>query len=109
MSMNGEVGFMYDYLHKLQHTFFEEPALPELQQEIDDLYGELKLRLSQDDRKKLLKLTDAYNALQDEIALASFVAGFRLSHGIMAELNEEPPYSFARAEEEAAIKAARNS
>lgn len=99
---------MYDYLHKLQHTFFTEPVLPELQQEIDDLYGELKLRLSQDERKKLLKLTDAYNALQDEISLASFVAGFRLSHGIMAELNTEPPYSFARAEEEAAIKAARN-
>ena len=99
---------MYDYLHKLQHTFFTEPAFPELQQEIDDLYGELKLRLSRDDRRKLLKLTDTYNALQDEISLASFVAGFRLSHGIMSELNAEPPYSFARAEEEAAIKATRS-
>lgn len=100
---------MYDYLHKLQHTFFEEPILPELQQEIDNLYGELKLRLSQDDRKKLLKLTDAYNALLDEISLASFVAGFQLSHGIMTELSTAPPYSFAKAEEDAAIKAARNS
>lgn len=100
---------MYDYLHKLQHTFFQEPDFPELQQKIDELYEELKLRLGQDDRKKLLKLTDAYNALQDEIALANFVAGFRVSHGIMDELNTEPPYSFARAEEEAAIKAARNS
>ena len=99
---------MYDYLHKLQHTFFNEPAFPELHQEIDKLYGELKLRLNQDDRKKLLKMTDTYNALQDEISLASFVAGFRVSHGIMDELNREPPYSFARAEEEAAIKAARN-
>lgn len=99
---------MYDYLHKLQHTFFTEPTFPELKQEIDEFYGELKLRLNQDDRKKLLKLTDAYNAIQDEIALASFVAGFRLSHGIMTELNTEPPYSFARAEEEAAIKSARN-
>lgn len=99
---------MYDYLHKLQHTFFQEPAFPELQQEIDELYGELKLRLGQDDRKKLLKLTDAYNALQDEIALANFVAGFRISHGIMDELNRESAYSFVRAEEEAAIKAARN-
>ena len=95
------------HAHKLQHTFFQEPNFSELQQEIDELYGELKLRLSQDDRKKLLKLTDAYNALQDEISLASFVAGFRLSHRIMAELDTEPPYSFARAEEEAAIKAAR--
>lgn len=99
---------MYDYLHKLQNTFFEAPALPELQQEIDDLYGDLKLQLSKNDRKKLLKLTDAYNALLDEISLASFITGFRLSHGIMAELNTEPLYSFARAEEEAAIKAARN-
>ena len=72
MSVNYEVTTMYDYLHKLQHTFFNEQTFPELQQEIDELYEELKLRLSQDDRKKLLKLTDAYNALQDEISLASF-------------------------------------
>lgn len=99
---------MYDYLHKLQHTFFKEPICHELQQAIDQLYEELKPRLSQDDRKKLLRLTDAYTALQDEVSLASFVAGFRLSHGIMSELNAEPPYSFARAEEEAAINAVRN-
>ena len=37
--------------------------------------------------------------LRDEISLASFAAGFRLAWGIIAELNTEPPYSFAEEEE----------
>ena len=37
--------------------------------------------------------------MSDEISLASFAAGFRLAWGIIAELNTEPPYSFAEEEE----------
>ena len=51
------------------------------------------------ERRKLLKLVDLEAELRDEVPLASFVAGFRLAWGIIAELNIEPPYSFAEEEE----------
>ena len=51
------------------------------------------------ERRKLLKLVDLEAELSDEISLASFAAGFRLAWGIIAELNTEPPYSFAEEEE----------
>ena len=52
-----------------------------------------------EERRKLLKLVDLEAELRDEISLASFAAGFRLAWGIIAELNAEPPYSFAEEEE----------
>ena len=39
------------------------------------------------------------HSAEEKISLASFAAGFRLAWGIIAELNMEPPYSFAEEEE----------
>ena len=90
---------MYEYMRGLHQQFFKEPEFPELRQELNELHQELTEDRPKDERRKLLKLVDLEAELRDEISLASFAAGFRLAWGIIAELNTEPPYSFAEEEE----------
>ena len=90
---------MYEYMRGLQRQFFKDPNFPELRQELNEFYQELTADRTKDERRKLLKLVDLEAELRDEISLASFAAGFRLAWGIIAELNMEPPYSFAEEEE----------
>ena len=90
---------MYEYMRGLHQQFFKEPEFPELRQELNELHQELTEDRPKDERRKLLKLVDLEAELRDEISLASFAAGFRLAWGIIAELNAEPPYSFAEEEE----------
>ena len=90
---------MYEYMRGLQRQFFKEPDFPELRQKIDEIHQALAEGKAKQERRKLLKLVDLEAELSDEISLASFAAGFRLAWGIIAELNAEPPYSFAEEEE----------
>ena len=90
---------MYEYMRGLQRQFFKDPNFPELRQELNEFYQELTADRTKDERRKLLKLVDLEAELRDEVYLASFAAGFRLAGGIIAELNTEPPYSFAEEEE----------
>ena len=90
---------MYEYMRGLQRQFFKEPYFPELRQEINEIHQALTEGKTNQERRKLLKLVDLEAELSDEIAHASFAAGFRLAWGIIAELNTEPPYSFAEEEE----------
>ena len=90
---------MYEYMRGLQRQFFKEPDFPELRQEINEIHQELTEGKAKPERRSLLKLVDLEAELRDEISLTSFAAGFRLAWGIIAELNTEPPYSFAEEEE----------
>ena len=90
---------MMDYMKGLQQAFFREPECPELQEEIDRLHQELAAQLEKGERHKLLRLLDIMHELRDRIALANFIAGFRLAAGIAVELGAEKPYSFDEAEE----------
>ena len=90
---------MYEYMRGLQRQFFKEPDFPELRQEINEIYQALTEGKAKTERRGLLKLVDLEAELRDETSLASFAAGFRLAWGIIAELNTEPPYSFAEEEE----------
>ena len=90
---------MYEYMRGLHQQFFKEPDFPELRQELNELHQELIEDKPKEERRKLLKPVDLEAELRDEISLASFAAGFRLAWGIIAELNTEPPYSFAEEEE----------
>ena len=90
---------MYEYMRGLHQQFFKEPDFPALRQEINEIHQALTEGRAKPERRKLLKLVDLEAELRDEISLASFVAGFRLAWGIIAELNTEPPYSFAEEEE----------
>ena len=90
---------MYEYMRGLQRQFFKEPDFLELRQEINEIHQALTEGKAKPERRSLLKLVDLEAELRDEISLASFAAGFRLAWGIIAELNTEPPYSFAEEEE----------
>ena len=90
---------MYEYMRGLQRKFFKEPDFPGLRQEINEIHQALTEGKTKPERRSLLKLVDLEAELRDETSLASFAAGFRLAWGVIAELNTEPPYSFAEEEE----------
>jgi hypothetical protein len=96
---------MYEYMKALRQRFFTEPECAETRQEIDEIRCQLAGQMPKDDRKKMLKMEDLEIELRDDVSLASFIAGFRLAWGIMAELGTEPPYSFADEEEKRACEA----
>ena len=96
---------MYDYMKALQRHFETNPqSLQELANEISQTHKELSCRLAKEEREILLRLVDMEDDLRGIATLHSFVCGYRLACGIQKELAEEPPYSFAKEEEERARK-----
>lgn len=55
---------------------------------------EVSALLDKEGKKKLLRLVDAHTTAQEEIALSSFIAGFRLAWGIAMELEADGSYSY---------------
>ena len=90
---------MYDYMKALQKRF-DRQAHSETDTEVEYAQEELRRDMDATERKKLLRLLDAQNALLVEATLMSFTAGFKLAAGIAGEL--ETPYSFDADEEQKA-------
>ena len=88
---------MYDYMKALQ-KHFDRQEHGELDAQIDYAQVELRRDMDATERKKLLRLLDAQNALLAESKLMSFTAGFKLAAGIAGELGA--PYSFEADEEQ---------
>ena len=97
----GEVKSMYDYMKALQRQFETKPrSIQDLADEVSQAHKELSSRLGKEERKLLLRLVDMEDDLRGVATLHSFTCGYRLACGIHKELAEEPPYSFAKEEEE---------
>ena len=96
---------MYDYMKALQKRFDRQPH-PELYAQVEYAREELRRDMDATERKKLLRLLDAQNALLVEAKLMSFTAGFKLAAGIAGELGA--PYSFDADEEEKAKEMTTN-
>ena len=90
---------MYDYMKALQKRF-DHQSHPELDTQIEYVREELRRDMDATERKKLLHLLDAQNALLTESTLMSFTAGFKLAAGIAGELGA--PYSYDTDEEQTA-------
>ena len=90
---------MYDYMKALQKRF-DHQSHPELDTQIEYVREELRRDMDATERKKLLHLLDAQNALLTESTLMSFTAGFKLACGMAKELEADGLYSFEREEEE---------
>ena len=88
---------MYDYMKALQKRFDRQPH-PDLYAQVEYAREELRRDMDATERKKLLRLLDAQNALLVEAKLMSFTAGFKLAAGIAGELGA--PYSFEADEEQ---------
>ena len=90
---------MYDYMKALQKRF-DRQEHGELDAQIDYAQVELRRDMDATERKKLLRLLDAQNALLAESKLMSFTAGFKLAWGMAKELEADGLYSFELEEEE---------
>ncbi len=84
---------MYDYMRALEDRFAPTPNQKQRRQ-LETKRQEVAALLDKPGRKKLLRLVDAHTMAQDEMALASFIAGFRLAWGIATELNVNGSYSY---------------
>ena len=62
--------------------------------------SDLSHTLDKQQRKQLLQLVDAESQLRDDMALDSFIAGFRLACGICSELGRSNWYSYVENEEQ---------
>ena len=84
---------MYDYMRALENQFNSKSSRRQRQQ-LEAMRQEVAALLNKQGRKKLLRLVDAHTMTQEEIALTSFISGFRLAWGIVAELSVDGSYSY---------------
>ena len=89
---------MHDYMRALREKFYTAPD-SKYTAEAQKVRQELAGRLSRQERKLLLRLTDTLDMMTYEVSLTSFTAGFRLAVGLARELGQEEAYSFEREEE----------
>ena len=89
---------MYDYMKALQKRF-DRQVHSETDTEVEYAQEELRRDMDATERKKLLRLLDAQNALLVESKLMSFTAGFKLAWGMTKELEADGLYSFEQEEE----------
>ena len=90
---------MYDYMRALEDRFAPRPN-HRRRQELETKRQEVSALLDKQGKKKLLRLVDAHTMAREEMALASFIAGFRLAWGIAMELGVDGSYSYEREQEE---------
>ena len=91
---------MYDYMRALEDRFAPVITDSEQRQELEAKRQAVSALLDKQGRKKLLRLVDAHTAAQEEMALNSFIAGFRLAWGIATELGADGKYSYEREQEQ---------
>lgn len=87
---------MYDYMRALEDRFNSKAKADPQRQELEARRQQVAALLDKEGRKKLLRLVDAHTAAQEETALDSFIAGFRLAWGIAMELASDGSYSYQR-------------
>ena len=91
---------MYDYMKALEDRFSPAFRNMEQRQELEAYRQAVSALLDKQGRKKLLRLVDAHTAAQEEMALSSFIAGFRLAWGIAMELSADGKYSYEQEQEQ---------
>ena len=89
---------MHDYMRALEDRFAPKPNHKRCQ-ELETKRQEVTALLDKRGRKKLFRLVDAHTMAQEEMVLASFVAGFHFAWGIAMELGANGSYSYEREQE----------
>lgn len=90
---------IYNYMRALEARFAPRPNRKQ-RRKLEAKRQEVSALLDKEGKKKLLRLVDAHTMTQEEIALSSFVAGFRPAWGIAMELGAEGSCSYKREWEE---------
>ena len=81
---------MNTILKTLYHSFYTPLPLPEEEEEINTAHQELFRRLDKPERKLVLQIIDAKDAVIDARSMDSFICGFRLAWQLAMELNTSP-------------------
>ena len=84
---------MYNYMRALEDRFAPRPNRKQ-RRKLEAKRQKVSALLDKEGKKKLLRLVDAHTMAQEEIALESFIAGFHLAWGIVAELSVDGNYSY---------------
>ena len=84
---------MYNYMRALEDRFTPKPDRKQ-RRDLEAKRQEVATLLDKQGRKKLLQLVDAHTMAQEEMAMESFIAGFRLAWGIATELSVNGNYSY---------------
>ena len=84
---------MYNYMRALEDRFAPKPDHKQ-RRDLEAKRQEVAGLLDKQGRKKLLRLVDAHTMAQEEMALESFIVGFRLAWGIATELSVNSSYSY---------------
>ena len=90
---------MYDYMRALEDRFTPAAKNVEQRQELEKMRQAVSALLDKQGKKKLLRLVDAHTMVQEEMALSSFIAGFRLAWGIAMEVGTDGNYSYEQEQE----------
>ena len=89
---------MYNYMRALEDRFAPRPNRKQ-RRKLEAKRQKVSALLDKEGKKKLLRLVDAHTMAQEEIALSSFIAGFRLAWGIAMELRADGSYSYEQEQE----------
>ena len=97
---------MNDYMTALLERFgVRTLELTERREQVRAAEETLRATLDGDQRRLLLRLTDAHNALREETALCGFLSGWRLADGIRDALDALPRFSILDEDEARSKKA----
>ena len=77
---------MESILNELYHHFYWPLELPELEKEVEECREKLAETLDKPERKVLLQLMDAQDAVADELSADSFACGLKLGLCLSKEL-----------------------
>ncbi|SMC80646.1 DUF6809 family protein [Papillibacter cinnamivorans] len=81
---------MTETLEQLFRQYYTPSAQAERQREIEEYHRQLIGSLEKQERKKVLRIIDAKDMIEQEHTLESFVCGFRLAWRILSELYGKP-------------------
>lgn len=79
---------MNEMLKALYNIFYTPPAMPNLEAEVKTAHRKLIERLNKQDRRLILQIIDAQDAIANDRSLDSFICGFKLAWQMAHELDD---------------------
>ena len=79
---------MNKILKALYDSFYTPPAMLDLESEVKSAHRKLIERLDKQERRLVLQIIDAQDAIAHDRSLDSFICGFKLAWQMTQELND---------------------
>ena len=79
---------MNEMMKALYDSFYEKLPATQLEAEIERCHQELIERLEKPERKLVLQIIDNKDQIAEDLAIDSFICGFKLAWQLATELNQ---------------------